>query len=342
MKTEYHLLGHILSNTNNEEKLKNIFTSEQVNWDEFVKVASSELMLPASFLSLKRKDLLRYLPEDLNEYLEEITKINRNRNAILLSETQEITNLLSENNINHVFIKGIAIIASNLIEDIGFRMIGDIDILIDRNQIDRAFKLLKTQGYNDLRPFNYEVKDYRHYPRQISKNKYGAIELHEFLLNLKTNYLLNPAYILKNKIYLQGIPIPNKQDSIKIAAYTTQINDKYQKIPNVKFKSTYDTLILGLDPNQEVYKTIKSNAFGKLFIELSSIYFQTLKNSDKPKNRSFKYIIFKHLSKRKGIKRSFIRSLSRYYTVTERLQLFVSNPSYRKHVLRNKILNLKE
>ncbi|MCF1190829.1 nucleotidyltransferase family protein [Mangrovimonas sp. AS39] len=254
MKTEYHLLGHILSNTDNEEKLKNIFTSEQVNWDEFVKVASIELMLPASFLSLKRKNLLRYLPEDLNTYLEEITEINRNRNTTLLSEAKEITILLKENGINHVFIKGIAIIASNPFEDIGFRMIGDIDILIDRNQIDCAFQLLKTKGYNDLRPFNYEVKEYRHYPRQISKNKFGAVELHEFLLNSKTNYLLEPFSILKNQLNDHGIPIPSKADSIKIAVYTTQINDKHQKIPNVKFKSTYDAMILGLESNQELYK----------------------------------------------------------------------------------------
>ncbi|MCF1420269.1 nucleotidyltransferase family protein [Mangrovimonas futianensis] len=341
LKTAYHLLGSILSQTQNEKQLKSLFLSNEVNWEEFIKIASSELMLPATYIEIKNKQLLKYTPEDLNSYLEEITNINRNRNRKLLSEAKEISLAFDENQIDHIFIKGIALIAINPLEDIGFRMIGDIDILVDKAKIDHAFQLLISKGYNDLRPFNYEIKDYRHYPRQISKEKFGAVELHRNLLTTKTNNLLDASEILTNKRYYSGLPVPNQKDAIKIAIYTTQINDKCQSIPNVKFKSTYDSIILGLNTQSKLFHDLKGNTFFKLFTSLSSIYFEELKPLVNYKDKPIKYIIFKFFSKRPQSKRILISSLTKFQAVNERLHLFTTNKSYRKHILLNKILNNK-
>ena len=42
---------------------------------------------------------------------------------ILLKEAKELSELLYKNNINHIFLKGTALLLSNVFEDIGERMI---------------------------------------------------------------------------------------------------------------------------------------------------------------------------------------------------------------------------
>ena len=71
-------------------------------------------------------------------YLKEIYEINRNRNEILLNEINEINEIFYKNNIDFVFLKGAANISCNLYNDIGERMVGDIDLLVNKMIFKKA------------------------------------------------------------------------------------------------------------------------------------------------------------------------------------------------------------
>ena len=62
---------------------------------------------------------------------------NQNKTKLLTTVSnyfrESISRILYTKNINHVFIKGAAYILGNLYDDIGVRMIGDIDFLIEKN-----------------------------------------------------------------------------------------------------------------------------------------------------------------------------------------------------------------
>ena len=138
------LIADILSFNTNQEALSEQFKHKPTDWDAVVIVASQHLMLPALYCQIKAKDLLHLIPEDLQLYLEEITAINRGRNEVLLKEVHEISEILKKEQIDHVFIKGTALLASDVFKDPAERMIGDIDILVEfykerktlRNYID--------------------------------------------------------------------------------------------------------------------------------------------------------------------------------------------------------------
>ena len=119
-------------------------------WDKFVKIGSSHYVIPTLYFKLKERDFLKLLNTELVSYLEEIYNQNFNRNIELVKEVNEISHLLKSNNINHVFLKGAALVSSIYNESIGARMVGDIDILIAKDQIFNAQKLFQENNYKNL------------------------------------------------------------------------------------------------------------------------------------------------------------------------------------------------
>jgi len=170
------IIGAILSFKYDTHLLKATLLEESTNWDEVVKLGSSQLVLPAIYCRLKEKHLLNYLPEDLILYLEEITTINRNRNLGILNEVQEISQLFNKHHINHVFLKGTALLVGNYYKDIGERMVGDIDVLVASNQLQKAYDLMLREEYKPTIESNSMLKimDFRHLPRLAKKNCIGC------------------------------------------------------------------------------------------------------------------------------------------------------------------------
>ena len=156
-----------------------------INYENFVKYSSAHLMLPAIYSILKKQGFLKLIPKELNEYLYEIYKINKERNIILRDEISEIAAFLNKNNINYSFIKGASLIEKNIYDNVGDRMVGDIDILIDKNQSKDVIKILKKNGYEADLFYKYWKPNV--YPVFKNKSKLFSIDLHIELLPKKYN-----------------------------------------------------------------------------------------------------------------------------------------------------------
>ena len=104
----------------------------KIDYKKFVKISSSHLIIPLIYSRLKRKNYINYLPQDLRSYLNQIYCLNRERNEILVNEVKEISKILNSHMINHVFIKGVSNIFSQIYQDPAERMVGDIDFLIEK------------------------------------------------------------------------------------------------------------------------------------------------------------------------------------------------------------------
>ena len=199
---------------------KNIFLN--IDFKKFIKIISSHLLIPAVFLNLKRKKSLAFLPKDLISYLNEIYIINKNRNIKLISEASQISNIFLKKEINYVFLKGTAHLFSKVYNDIGERMMGDIDILVDRKDLDQSIKVLKDEGYYDI---EYSFFENMHYTRQIHKERLFGVEVHTKLLDLKNEKFIEAMSILNNRIKLGKIYTPSFKDQLYHNIYNFQIND---------------------------------------------------------------------------------------------------------------------
>ena len=132
---------------NNRQEIELILKTRDVDWDAVVKVSTAHYVFPALYCNFKRADFLKYLPVDLIDYMKHITNLNRDRNKQIITQAQDLNTLLLNNNITPIFLKGTGNLLEGLYEDIGERMVGDIDFLLSQKDSYRAFKILKNNNY---------------------------------------------------------------------------------------------------------------------------------------------------------------------------------------------------
>ncbi len=316
------LIADVLSFENNQDALFEQIKNTAINWDHFVIMGSTHLMLPALYCRLKAKDLLTLIPEDLTIYLEEIAAINRGRNEVLLQEAHEISEVLNKAHIDHVFIKGIA-----------------LDILVAQNQLHEAFDILTQHGYTDTIDSVIESKYRRHLPRQVSPQKTGAVELHSEILKHEYKHLLPHEQVLKNKRMVQGIAIPSVEDCITIPILARQINDRGHRYGYFNFKTIYDCLALQLPNHQKLLDKLNNDKYSQSFLHISNVFLNELKPS---KSSFYSKLISRQFKLR--LDNQFLGNLTHSViklsvNIQLRLKLLAFSKSYRTHLLRNKIFN---
>ncbi len=335
------LIADILSFRQNQDTLSKQFKESNTDWDKVVIIASHHLMLPALYCRLKDKGLLPLIPPDLNVYLEEIASINRGRNEVLLNEVHEISEILTRENINHVFIKGTALLASDTFKDHAERMIGDIDILVAESQIYAAFDIMTNNGYTQSLERDYESDTGRHLQRQVFPGKFGAIELHSEILHYTYKHLINKQQVLINKRIINGISVPSLEDFVKISILALQINDKAHLMGYLQFKTVYDCLVLDLANKPNLVKELSEKKHSQSFLQISSIFFNELTPTESSKYSKFleRYYLFRLEHPKLG----YLMYSSLYLSKKnfDRLRVFLLNKHYRAYILKNKIFTKK-
>ena len=211
-------------------------------WDKFVKIASSHYVIPALYFKLKERDFLKLLNAELVSYLEEIYNQNYNRNKELVKEVNEISHLLKTHSINHVFLKGSALVSSIYKQSIGVRMVGDIDILIAKDQIQKAKNLLELSSYSPIKtPFEtfFNINE-KHLDRMINKNKLFAIELH---FKISDREIKNEDFLDSKKMINYNF-IPKTSNLLFHSIINFQLNDYGSLRATFHFRTLFDVFNL--------------------------------------------------------------------------------------------------
>lgn len=244
-KEEKVLIDILFKNNLNKKDLFNL------DFEKFVKITSGHLMLPALYYNLSKNRLLEIIPPDLSKYLKEIYDLNMERNLILKTELGDIEKILNENQINFRFIKGAEYIKFKYFENIGVRMIGDIDILIKEKDKKKVIQALVKNNYKSN--MEYKLWKRNHLPRFISNKKYFAIEIHTSVLRpskknmLKTHDFFNENHKEKSL------------NNLKTCILNYQINDYGHLYKNYSYRTIYDFMNIK-------YNHLKSKDFrGKYF-----------------------------------------------------------------------------
>lgn len=337
----YQHIADILSFEVPNNVLESTLSQPNFNWDAIVIEGSKHLVLPAIYCRLQSKSLLHLLPEDLSSYLEELTAINRNRNTALIEQIKTVSELLNQHQINHVFLKGAALLASGYYEDKAERMVGDIDILVERSQTGKAFEILKQNGYDKTFGFAYDNKDFRHMDRLISDNLLAAVELHSDLLEHPCRHLINTDSLLNQKVKVEGIAIPNSYYMSLHNLLAWQINDNGFYYKTIHFKHLYDSIVLNRQENTSLIADVLKHKFGQAYFELAKHYFNDFPEVSSTKStRSYLKSHQNYLTK--PFYRKVLKPLKYGFKfIKHRLHETLFNPSYRNHALKKIFLNKK-
>jgi len=339
----YQHIADILSYDSDTSKLESILSQAEFNWDAIVKEGSKHLVLPAIFCRLKSKQLLHVLPTDLLSYLKYITELNRNRNSSILNQMQSISNLLNQNHINHVFLKGAALLVSNIYEDPAERMIGDIDILIDLSQIDEAFELFIKNGYSaEKEKLGHSFFGHKHLPRLTMTNQIAAVELHKKLFNSYNYKNLENKNIISKSQKSNGFSIPSPDHLLEHNILNFQINDNGRLFNSLNFRSAYDTMTINNFYSFNNSKILNRTIFYN-YLNIVSIFFNDLNKFDISRASNIKsFYIFK-LNNLQFYKiwNTSIKFIKYLPLLVKRFLFFLKNKEYRNQLFseRKRILN---
>ena len=122
----------------NRDEIEIILKTTSINWDKVVKVSTGHYVFPALYCNLRRVGFIRYLPQELVNFMEHITNLNRERNQQIIAQAKELNTLLLSNNIKPIFLKGAGNLLAELYDDIAERMVGDIDFIFSKEDYPKA------------------------------------------------------------------------------------------------------------------------------------------------------------------------------------------------------------
>ena len=230
----------------NRQEIEKQLQSDTIDWDAVVKVSTAHYVFPAMYCNLKRADFLQYLPQELVSYMEHITDINRERNKQIIAQAKELNNVLLANNIKSIFLKGTGNLLAGIYEDIGERMVGDIDFLFSIKDYSKAITVLREFGYSEVEKQEYYLTKYgKHYRRLQKENNIAAIEIHKDFLNIK-KYIMefNYSFVDRDCQIINGFRVLSYANKLNLSIIADQINDSGFYVKRMALRNAYDVFLL--------------------------------------------------------------------------------------------------
>ena len=225
-------------------QIQKLLKNNSVNLDLIVKTSSEHMLLPALYFNLKKQNLLKYIPAELENYLKNIFTINRNRNCEILRQVDSLNELFTNFKIKPVYIKGVSNIYSGLYDDIGERMIGDIDFIVSESEFEKSISLLKENGYNEIEETAEPLPNLRHYKRLVNPNFISAVEVHKDLIIEKYRNEFCYRVINKNLINLKGRFVMSYENQLVMTIIADFINDRGSYFKNIQLRNAYDVFLI--------------------------------------------------------------------------------------------------
>ena len=247
-------------NGKNLEEIHKVLKSQKIDWDLFVKISTSYLVLPALYCNYKKNNLLHFLPDDLVVYMKEITSLNRDRNKQIIEQINELNSLLRQNGVNPIFIKGAGYLKQGLYDDSAERMVGDIDFLVSKNEYDLAAKILLEHNYKSVSDLGYDFPSFKHHPRICNDDHIAAVEIHKEMIVKKYASEFSYDIIKEDILQINGFSVLGYDDQKSLCIFSNQINDYGFDYKTIGLKNAYDFLSL----NSKEFGTDFTSRFNKL------------------------------------------------------------------------------
>lgn len=119
-------------------------------WEEVVRCADRNRVLPAFAAAMADVGLAGRLPDGLEYFLARVHAGNLRRNCAIRRQLLEVLTALNTAGIVPLLLKGAVRLIDDLYPDIGWRVLGDLDLLIPLERALDAVKCLHAVGYTPI------------------------------------------------------------------------------------------------------------------------------------------------------------------------------------------------
>lgn len=280
------------------EEIKNTLNNYHT-LDRFIQLCSEHLILPAIYLKFRKHNLFENWPDEYSEHLREIHQLNHNRNLELLKQIDKINTMLAKADIKPVYLKGTAHLQNGLYSDIGERMIGDIDFLVQEKDYLKSAQVLINNGYKSQTQHYCDLTTLKHYPPLSRADVVTDVEIHRLAVNIEYTSYFSSKIIFKQKRKINNKTncfVQSNEHAIIQNFIHSQLVDKGHLLKQFPLRSLYDFYLLSkkTDLKAVLRKTEAQNKASDYFLFAKEIFdiSNPLFPIATPKNKRFYTITF--------------------------------------------------
>jgi len=242
-------------------------TQADVPWEWMVDIANDYFVTPGLWSGLKSKGLETLLDKEPYQYLHTLHAMNLERNTHLRHQLIEAVRTLNTAGIKPLLLKGSGQLLQPIHEDIGNRIMSDLDILIPMEQISDAMDALMDIGYREA-DITYETQKLHHCTPLIRPGDYGPIELHRRALQNEISHVLPTGKIWEDarSNTINGIHffLPSPTHSILISLLHSQEFDRRYDPRQFNPRALQDLAAMTMRYSEEIdwskiYRSMKDN-----------------------------------------------------------------------------------
>lgn len=160
--------------------------SDKIDWKDFQEKSYAHRIAPLIYYNLKKLDLLFFVPEPVIHTLKRTYVYTLKTNIMFGKELKDILGKFHERGISCIILKGLAFIETIYHENPGVRPMKDIDLLLRKEDVNEASRILKEMGYQFYKGYHTEAyyrQSHFHLPFQKrGKSAHFHVEIHWQLL----------------------------------------------------------------------------------------------------------------------------------------------------------------
>ncbi|MFD2933131.1 nucleotidyltransferase family protein [Spirosoma flavum] len=130
--------------TEKKTQLTHFLSQHPLNWERLYALAGRHRLKPFLYQTFLQ---IPTIPESFLAALQQDCRISSTDNLLKLHQYHVVSAILTENNIDHMPLKGI-FLAEHCYPDSGLRISGDIDVLVRKEDVFKTVHLLQTKEYH--------------------------------------------------------------------------------------------------------------------------------------------------------------------------------------------------
>lgn len=172
-------------------------------WPPLIQMARASKLLAHLGGTLERSGIIRHLPAKAVQHFKAANVIADYRKRLALWELNRLWRALLDRDVEIAVLKGGAYFLSELPMAEG-RLVADVDLLVDRGQLERTEKALIENGWRTLKLDAYDQRYYREWMHEIPPMRHRErlieVDVHHTILPLTSRLRPDPALLLRDAI----------------------------------------------------------------------------------------------------------------------------------------------
>ncbi|WGF87278.1 nucleotidyltransferase domain-containing protein [Marinivivus vitaminiproducens] len=163
------------------------------DWPLFVQAAARKQIAPLLAALADDRDVAEAFPLEVLDFFQLLRDENETRNASFRADLTEAVRALNEIGLEPVLLKGAARLVDDSYADPAERFMADIDLLVPKAEVERAFVRLVALGYRPSEEGGRLPQEYHHLDMLLHPGDGPSIELHRAVCHWRQTRLLSEA-----------------------------------------------------------------------------------------------------------------------------------------------------